>query len=120
MGQREESVNLKWRFLKMKTKTKQNSPASSTIVRTSLITISLLGSLFAASPATAASACKGLQNDACTSSASCGWVETYQRKDGRTVKSFCRTKSGTRNSTKKPSVAKQLLSTNGKATASNN
>jgi hypothetical protein len=105
---------------KMKTNLKQSVPAPSTIVRTSLIALGLLTSLLAVSPATAASACKGLENSVCTSNASCGWVEAYQRKDGRTVKSFCRTKSGAKKVSKKPSAVKQLLSTKGNATVSNN
>jgi hypothetical protein len=47
-------------------------------------------SLFAGS-ATAASQCKGLENSACNTNSACGWVDGYQRKDGRKVKSFCRT-----------------------------
>jgi len=73
-------------------KTKQNKP-STTALRASLITISLIGSMLVAGPATAASACKGLDNSSCDANASCGWVEGYERKDGRTVKSFCRTKA---------------------------
>lgn len=105
--------------LKMKTNLKLQPSSTSTIVRTSLITLGLFASLLASGTATAASACKGLENSACNSNSSCGWVGTYQRKDGRTVKSFCRTKSGAKKSAKKPSVAKQLLSTKVSATASN-
>ena len=44
-------------------------------------------------PANAASQCKGLKNNACSAEASCTWVEGYERKDGRTVNSFCRAKA---------------------------
>ncbi len=44
-----------------------------------------------ATPANAASQCKGLNLDECNQNATCGWVEGYERKDGRTVKAFCRT-----------------------------
>jgi hypothetical protein len=64
-------------------------------MNTSKIKLSLLGALLSASlfagSATAASQCKGLENVACNTSSACGWVDGYQRKDGRKVKSFCRT-----------------------------
>ena len=41
--------------------------------------------------ANSASVCKGLDSDACASNTSCGWVESYTRKDDRVVKAFCRT-----------------------------
>lgn len=41
----------------------------------------------------AASQCKGLDSDSCAAEESCGWVESYTRKDGRVVNSFCRTSS---------------------------
>ncbi len=72
--------------------TKLNQTAKSTILRTALIAAGLLGSMLMAGPATAASACKGLDNLECSSNQACGWVEGYVRKDGRTVKSFCRSK----------------------------
>ena len=66
---------------------------TSRFIRIGTITSGLLGSLLISGSISAASACKGLDSDACGASASCGWVESYQRKDGRTVKAFCRTKS---------------------------
>ncbi|MFT5573425.1 MAG: hypothetical protein ACI9FR_002360 [Cryomorphaceae bacterium] len=61
------------------------------------IKLSLLGALLSASlfagSASAAGQCKGLENAACTSNSACGWVDGYERKDGRKVKSFCRTSS---------------------------
>lgn len=88
--------------------TQNQSKATSTIVRTGLIALSLTGSLLVASPAAAASACKGLDNSACTDNTSCGWVEGYQRKDGRSVKSFCRIKSASKKPTAQKSTAKKL------------
>ena len=90
----------------MKT-THTQTKARSTIARTSIIALSLIGSLIVSGPASAASACKGLDNSACGSKSSCGWVEGYQRKDGRSVKSFCRTKSGAKKSGAKKSGAKK-------------
>jgi len=51
----------------------------------------ILATAALATPTHAASQCKGLAADACGQNAACGWVEGYERKDGRTVKSFCRT-----------------------------
>ena len=72
----------------------------SSLIHKGLVSLSLLGLMLAAGPVTAASACKGLDNSACNDNAACGWVEAYERKDGRTVRSFCRTKSVSK---KKPS-----------------
>ncbi|MBT8114957.1 MAG: hypothetical protein KJP04_06240 [Arenicella sp.] len=62
--------------------------------KSALITSTLLLSLAAAGmPANAASQCKSLANNACAANAECTWVQGYERKDGRTVKSFCRAKA---------------------------
>ena len=66
---------------------------ASSFIRSSITIIGLFSGLLLSGSINAASACKGLDNTACGASASCGWVESYQRKDGRTVKAFCRTKS---------------------------
>ena len=62
------------------------------IIKLSLFSALLSASLVAGS-ASAASKCKGLENSVCGATTSCGWVNTYERKDGRTVKGFCRTSS---------------------------
>lgn len=62
------------------------------IIRNSIVVVSLLGGMVFSGQASAASACKGLENNACASNNACSWVEGYQRKDGRQVKSFCRAK----------------------------
>lgn len=95
----------------MKT-TNTQTKTNSAIVRSSLIALSLIGSLLVSGPATAASACKGLDNSACSNNSSCGWVEGYQRKDGRSVKSFCRTKSGAKKSSAKKSADKKSTAKN--------
>ncbi len=41
---------------------------------------------------TLAADCKGQNQAQCGSLQSCSWVDTYKRKDGRTVNGFCRTK----------------------------
>lgn len=60
-----------------------------TIAFTTVLTLGLASS----GQAMAASQCKGLDNSACDSNAACGWVNAYERKDGRKVNGFCRTKS---------------------------
>ena len=75
----------------MKTKTQ--------IAHTFLFTATL-AAVFISAPASSANLCKGLESNACTTNLSCGWVEGYERKDGRKVKSFCRSK---------PSAKKQVV-----------
>ena len=41
----------------------------------------------------AASACKGIQQDACASRGECVWVDSYVRKDGRSVSAHCKSRS---------------------------
>ena len=93
-----------------KTTATQNKTTSK-IFRTSLMAASLLGLLLVAGPTSAASACKGLANSACSNSASCGWVEGYQRKDGRSVKSFCRAKPASNKAVSKKPAKKRVKST---------
>jgi hypothetical protein len=93
-------------ILIMKT-TNTKIKTNSIIARSSLVALSLIGSLLVSGPVSAASACKGLDNSACGSKSSCGWVEGYQRKDGRSVKSFCRSKSVAKKSVTTQSTAKQ-------------
>lgn len=51
--------------------------------------------LLIAGPANAADPiqCKGLENNACVTEDTCSWVQGYERKDGRKVSAFCRTKA---------------------------
>ena len=37
-----------------------------------------------------ASSCKSLDQQACSAEATCKWIGSYQRSDGRTVKAYCR------------------------------
>jgi len=64
-----------------------------------LVAISLV-MLLSTAQVNAASQCKGLENSACNQNASCGWVNGYERKDGRKVKSFCRTSNKSKPSVK--------------------
>jgi len=57
----------------------------------STITLALFLSGLLSVQASAASQCKGLDNESCITDENCGWVEAYTRKDGREVKAFCRT-----------------------------
>ena len=40
----------------------------------------------------AASACKEMEKEACLSSTSCSWIDSYTTKKGNTVKAYCRNK----------------------------
>ena len=63
------------------------------IIKTFVVMNALIISGLLATQSHAASACKGLESAACASNAQCGWVAAYERKDGREVKAFCRTKA---------------------------
>jgi hypothetical protein len=52
----------------------------------------LAGVALISASVSAASQCKGMQQDACASVAECAWVNGYVRKDGRSVASHCKTK----------------------------
>lgn len=54
----------------------------------------LAGFVLATSTASAASPCKGMQQNACMADSACGWVNGYTRKDGRAVASHCKLKGG--------------------------
>ena len=54
----------------------------------------LAGFAFAAPSGMAASQCKGMTQDACAVAAECISVEGYTRKDGRSVGSHCKIRSG--------------------------
>lgn len=44
--------------------------------------------------ASAASHCKGMAENACSTDSQCTWVAEYTRKDGRTVSSHCKLRRG--------------------------
>jgi len=73
-----------------------------TVVGRSVSVAALVSTMLLASNVIAASQCKGLDNGACSQNNACGWVEGYERKDGRKVKSFCRTKA-------RPKLAKSAV-----------
>ena len=52
----------------------------------------LVTGLFVAPSSFAASPCKGMAQDACASDAQCAWIDSYTRKDGRTVAAHCKLK----------------------------
>ncbi len=52
------------------------------------------GLVLASSLTSAASQCKGMQQNACLSDGECVWVQSYTRKDGRPVASHCKLKGG--------------------------
>lgn len=61
-------------------------------IRNTLVISTLAAGLLLSSSVNAASQCKGLGGSACNAASSCSWVTGYERKDGKTVKSFCRSK----------------------------
>ena len=73
----------------MKLVIKKNVPTVRNIASAAIISVALLSG----GQVSAASQCKGLSNAACDANAACGWVQSYERKDGRTVNAFCRTKA---------------------------
>jgi len=68
--------------------------------------ISLLGGLGLA-PAATASSCKGLAETDCSTRDSCTWVQPYSRSDGRSVRGYCRARSGSASAADKPAAPKQ-------------
>lgn len=69
----------------MKTKIIRSSFASVVVVAVSLF-----------SAQANAADCKGKAQNACSSDTACSWIKGYERKDGRTVSSFCRAKPQTK------------------------
>lgn len=72
---------------------KTNTKNQTCVARTFLLVATLAG-VSMTGQVSAASACKSLQETACASNTSCSWIAGYERKDGRQVKSFCRSKPG--------------------------
>lgn len=81
-----------------------NSKLIKSIIATGLFTLLVFGT-----QVNAASACKGLENSACNGASSCSWVDGYTRKDGKTVKSFCRTKATSKKATAKKANSTKLV-----------
>lgn len=66
-------------------------PHSHVIVRP-LFAALICGAVVIPGAATAASQCKGLSENSCNTSSQCAWVNGYQRKDGRSVSSHCKSR----------------------------
>ena len=64
----------------------------------------IAGGLLLSGQASAVSACKGLDNTACDTKTTCSWVQGYDRKDGKKVNAFCRSKA--KNAAKKTKLDK--------------
>lgn len=57
----------------------------------SLLSLSLVSTLgWIASPAGAASPCKGLDESSCKQNQSCNWISGYSTKNGNAVPAYCR------------------------------
>lgn len=61
-----------------------------------LFAVALLAGSFTLGANAQASDCKTLEQNACSAAASCMWVGSYQRSDGRSVKAYCRSTPGKR------------------------
>jgi len=65
----------------------------------------------------AANLCKGEKETVCAQTNSCNWIKAYKRKDGVTIKAYCRTKptkkikSKTSTTLKKKADEKQPVTT---------
>ena len=93
------------------TSTKLNGSSRANKLFINVASLLILSTLAMATPANAASQCKGLILEECQQIATCGWVDGYERKDGRTVKSFCRTsRAGVSVKAAKKASDKDLLS----------
>ena len=70
---------------------------STSLISTSLIRQSVFllvaGLLSVSQVSYAASACKGLKKDVCSSDSSCSWINSYTTKKGKTINAYCRNKS---------------------------
>ena len=49
--------------------------------------------LFLPAVVIAAGQCKGMQQDACAASVDCLWINSYVRKDGRSVNGHCKSRA---------------------------
>lgn len=62
--------------------------------RSFIAATSLVVAAVSVSAVQAESSCKGLVADQCSTKSSCIWVNGYTRKDGRSVKGYCRSRGG--------------------------
>ena len=60
--------------------------------KTTSIVLAITGTLAMSQASHAGSSCKEMQKEACMSSASCSWIESYTTKKGNTIKAYCRNK----------------------------
>jgi hypothetical protein len=57
-----------------------------------LVGLLTLAATLTAGSAVAAEQCKGLAQDICAVDSACSWVDSYTRKDGRTVNGHCKSR----------------------------
>ena len=62
--------------------------------RNLILALGILAATGAGSTVSAASPCQGLAPEQCAGNTACLWVDGYTRKDGRSVKGYCRIKGG--------------------------
>ena len=67
--------------------------SNTSTIRKPVLLLALAGLLSVSQVSFAASACKGMQQDACSSNNSCSWINSYTTKKGKTINAYCRNKS---------------------------
>lgn len=66
---------------------------NSSVTRKTVLILAASGLLAFSQLSTAASSCKGMEQNTCSSDTSCSWVKSYSTKSGKTIKAYCRNKS---------------------------
>lgn len=61
-------------------------------IRKAVLIFAAAGLISISQLSSAASTCKGLQQDACSRDNSCSWIKSYSTKSGKTIKAYCRNK----------------------------
>ena len=74
----------------MKIPTLASNPSA---IRKTVLVLAATGLISFSQLSSAAGACKGLQQDACSSENSCSWIKSYTTKNGKTISAYCRNKS---------------------------
>ena len=80
--------------------------SNSSTIRKPALFLLIAGLLSFSQLSSAAGACKGMQQDACSSNNSCSWINSYSTKKGNTIKAYCRNKSKSSKSTDVPDSSK--------------
>ena len=80
--------------------------SNSSTIRKTVLFLAIAGLHSFSQLSSAADACKGMQQDKCSSDNSCSWVNSYTTKKGNTIKAYCRNKSKSSKTTNVPDSSK--------------